>query len=182
VKKFSETLINSTYLIPLFLLLVSFTFITGCSSGVERLNSENVIQVREAIFDLGEDSEHSSIPRLVELYDTTDSKEVRLEIIRALGKMEEEGPVARLVRMLGDMDTDIRIAAAEALGKIGDPKAVPALTGLIADYDVRLVAIWSLGNIGDTGAVEELSRYLNDEDKYVRYQVKRALKKIADAK
>jgi HEAT repeat protein len=43
--------------------------------------------------------------------------------------------VPALIQALGDSDWDVRRAAAEALGAIGDPQAVPALIQALGDCD-----------------------------------------------
>jgi ParB-like chromosome segregation protein Spo0J len=50
--------------------------------------------------------------------------------------------VPPLIRALGDSDRAVRRAAAEALGKLGDPQAVPALIQALwdSDWDVRRAA------------------------------------------
>ncbi len=46
------------------------------------------------------------------------------------------------------------------------------------DSDVRAEAADALGEIGDARAVEALTQALEDEDAYVRYQAEKALEKI----
>lgn len=46
------------------------------------------------------------------------------------------GAVEALLGALRDYDRDFRLAAAEALGRIGDPRSIPALAGAQADEDV----------------------------------------------
>ena len=62
------------------------------------------------------------------------------------------------------MDKDVRKAAAEALGQIGDPRTVEPLIAALKDADkgVRWVAASALGQIGDERAVESLVAVLND--------------------
>ncbi len=86
------------------------------------------------------------------------------EVLQQLGAINEEaslaltlrpGPVAAtegiesLVAALGDPVADVRLAAAEALGKVGDGRVVPALSRLLQDGDsrVRAAAARSLGEI-----------------------------------
>jgi HEAT repeat protein len=68
-----------------------------------------------------------------------------------------EGPARvaeRLAELLHDVDPDIRRTAAQALGKLGEPSAVPALIEALSDHDahVRRYAAWSLGAIGEAFA------------------------------
>jgi hypothetical protein len=70
--------------------------------------------------------------------------------------------VPALIQALGDSDWDVRRAAAEALGKLGDPQAVPALIQALgdSDWDVRRAAAEALGELGDPQAVPALIQAL----------------------
>ena len=64
--------------------------------------------------------------------------------------------VPALTAALDDPDADVRAHAAEALGHLGAPDAVPAaaaLAGLLADADaeVALAAVMALGSLGEEG-------------------------------
>jgi HEAT repeat protein len=63
-------------------------------------------------------------------------------------------------------DAGVRRAAAEALGEIGDPRAVDALLGALNDPDalLRCEAVVALGRIRDARAVPRLQVALRDED------------------
>jgi HEAT repeat protein len=75
----------------------------------------------------------------------------------------------------------IQLAAADALGRIGEP-AVPALTEALFDGNavVRLQAARALGYMGAqaTAAVPALERALHDQDEAVRQQAALALGQI----
>jgi HEAT repeat protein len=49
-----------------------------------------------------------------------------------LGEFGDKSAVQPLSKALGDRDSAVRGAAAEALGRLGDPAAVPALLGAVA--------------------------------------------------
>ena len=80
-----------------------------------------------------------------------------------------------LIEALKDRDPAVRYYAAEALGKTGDPVAVPALIDVaLRDVvslsgEVGLTAAVALGEIGDPIAVPELIDALKDENSTVRY-------------
>ena len=70
-----------------------------------------------------------------------------------------------------------------ALGRIGDPRAVPALNERLEhdfDKDVRVAAAWALGEIGDEGGAVALERAVIAEKHHheVRDAASLALKKI----
>ena len=70
--------------------------------------------------------------------------------------------------------------AAEALGEIGDARAVEPLILALKDeyWEVRRRAAEALGEIGDARAVEPLKKALNDESRGVREAARDALEKI----
>lgn len=96
-----------------------------------------------------------------------ENRGVRTKAARAIGEIFDQGEVERerprLIRQLSDMlqddDNYIRRAAAEALGKIKDPAAVPALIAALKDKDggVLEAATEALGKIKDPRAVQALA-------------------------
>jgi hypothetical protein len=68
--------------------------------------------------------------------------------------------VPPLIQALGDWNSDVRVAACEALGEIGDGQAVPHLIQALGDgdEDVRAAACRALGEIGDRQAVPPSSK------------------------
>ena len=74
-------------------------------------------------------------------------------------------------------------AAAEALVKIGEPAVEPLIHALKdEDSDVRAAAAMALGKIGDERAVEPLTEALEDESYQVREAAKKALADIQKQK
>ncbi|NQE35343.1 Phycocyanobilin lyase subunit alpha [Microcoleus sp. IPMA8] len=78
----------------------------------------------------------------------------------------------------------MRSSAADALGKIGDEKAIPGLLKLLEDSHsyVRSSAADALGKIGDEKAIPGLLKLLEGLDYYVRSSAADALGKIGDVK
>jgi len=87
--------------------------------------------------------------------------------------------VEALIQALKDTTWSVRENAAEALGEIGDARAVEALIQALKDQSgsVRANAAWALGKIGRP-AVEPLIQALEDEDGDVRAGAAEALERI----
>ena len=83
-------------------------------------------------------------------------------------RLETEGSksVPKLIKLLYSKDREIRIAAAQALGNIGDPAAVDSLISALKIHDntLRKAITDALGSIGDPRAVEPLKEILDDKD------------------
>ncbi len=170
-------------------LIISFlTFTLGCPLNgsyeklINDLNSENIIVLNNAVVSLGEDQEKKAVPMLIELLKSTELREFKINIVKALGKISENSSVDILIKILKEKDKELRIAAIEALGKIKDPKAIPYLINNVEDKDVQLVTIWALGAIGDKRASAVLAKLLDGKDKYVRYNAIRSLESIGKNK
>jgi len=80
--------------------------------------------------------------------------------------------VSTLCQLLGDSDECVRWDAAEAIGELGDPTAIPALLEAIRDpcSVVRLCVADALGAIGKRGpdVTAALCGLLTDADEHVR--------------
>jgi hypothetical protein len=79
-------------------------------------------------------------------------------------------------------DASMRLIAVEALGKIGDPRAVEALILALRDENnrVRRATAEALGELGDSRAVAPLITALQDRDANVRYIATSALGELGD--
>jgi len=87
-----------------------------------------------------------------------------------------------LIKALIDKYEYVRNNVADALGEIGDKRAVEPLIKALEDktWSVRESAARALGNIRDKRAVEPLIKALGDEDWSVRKSAAEALVKIGD--
>jgi HEAT repeat protein len=96
-------------------------------------------------------------------------------------KMIAKRDVEGLIKALGYRKDDfVRRKAAEALGQVGDARAVGPLMAALQDSKayVRKAAAGALGQIGDARAVEPLVAALNDRDRNVRSVAGHALDKM----
>jgi HEAT repeat protein len=57
---------------------------------------------------------------------------MRYEAATACGEMEAEAAVPRLIELTDDVDTEVQLAAIQALGKIGGGQARKCLEGLLS--------------------------------------------------
>lgn len=110
----------------------------------------------------------------------------RMEAAKLLGASKDPRALGPLVAALGDASRDVRWAAVEALGELGDRRAVPALVEYLKRPEAyrwgkRLVAA-ALGAIGDPSAVEPLQGLLADEDPFVRRLAAISLLRTGDAR
>jgi HEAT repeat protein len=96
--------------------------------------------------------------------------------------LKSKGDVGGLIEALNyEKDHNVRLAAASALGKIGDDQAVEPLIDALDDRrEVKEVAILSLGKIGDPVAGDSLVDMLEDKNWEVRSSAAKALGQIGD--
>jgi HEAT repeat protein len=88
--------------------------------------------------------------------------------------------VDALAAAMHDPDADVRWEAANALGEIKDPRAVPALLEALRAKDLQWHAALALGEIKDPRAVDPLIAALQNKDPEFREQVSSALGEIKD--
>jgi HEAT repeat protein len=86
--------------------------------------------------------------------------------------------VKGLIKALGDVEPEIRLAAVRALGALGDARAVEPLVAILeggGDSLLRQAAAEALGALGDARAVEPLTAALRDAVRAVRRAAAAAL-------
>ena len=92
---------------------------------------------------------------------------VRYEAIHAIARLPAEPELTRaLLEVMATGETELSIAAARALGKMGDPSAVPALRQTLATASSRMLAANSgraLGLLGDVESIPALLERLEQE-------------------
>ncbi|GET40636.1 HEAT repeat domain-containing protein [Microseira wollei] len=122
-----------------------------------------------------------SIDRIYQFWCRYSDAEFIESVVVALGQTNIK-MVEKLQQALNDEDWYVREKAAEALGNIGNPQAVPALIAALKDKDSfsRTNAAEALGNIGNPQAVDALIAALNYEDWFVRIKAGEALGKIGN--
>jgi HEAT repeat protein len=88
--------------------------------------------------------------------------------------------VQAYLHQLSNDEAPYRWGAAEALGRLEDPRAVDLLMERLEDPDwrVREKAAWALGRIGDPRAVPKLNRLMRDEREVVQDTAREAIQEI----
>lgn len=79
-----------------------------------------------AIYAMGKNCDPSRLPILLKELGNSDV-EMRYEATGACSELEEEEAVPHLIKLFNDIDTDVRIAAIQAAGKIGGTQAKKSL-------------------------------------------------------
>jgi len=106
---------------------------------------------------------------------------VRQAATRALGLVWQIPPLVDL----GSADAGLRLAALEALGQLGDARAVGAVVAVArrgTDGAVRQRAVETLGQLGDPRAVGPLLAVLDDDEPSLRAGAATALGQIGDGR
>lgn len=133
----------------------------------------------EAVETIGSDTAVKAVIELLETGDTGPSRRARLLV--ALGRFKAKPAVAPILGTLEDPAPEVRAAAAEALGKIGQLEGVGGpLRRLLADrvVAVRKAAITALGVLADRNAIPELMAASHTEE--TRFEATQALAAMPD--
>ncbi len=120
------------------------------------------------------------VERLIEEYRVASTSR-RLFIIEQWIEIGKDA-VFPLTLILKDNAIDLRLAAAQTLGQIGDVAAVTTLIGALndTDKDVRYAVVRALGQLKNVEAVIPLIEALNDVDENISSAVAEALGQIKD--
>ncbi|HYI00339.1 HEAT repeat domain-containing protein [Hyalangium sp.] len=128
------------------------------------------VQVLETLRTSG-NLQESFLPMLHGKLASEKRPEVKAALARTIGDLKSPSSLEALQAALdpGATDSDTALANKElaaALGKLGDPRAAPALTELLRAKDsyTRIEAIQALGILRAPGAVEPLLKLASNED------------------
>lgn len=150
---------------------------------LKNFKSQDIENKKEAIIFFGETREKRAVDHLIE--DIENDRDLRPDIIRALGQIGDSKAVPCLLNYIGSEDWQERGLSAEALGEIkGGHGVVDALIPLLNDtHDtVHWQVTWALGEIGDKSAIDPLLENLKEKDYRKCWHAVWALGKIGDRK
>lgn len=138
----------------------------------------------QAVKTLAKLGDPSTVPALIDAIDfgvgagsdpaIKRANEANKEIAQALGEFGDKSAVEPLSKLAErSKDSYAKIAAINALGDLGDAKAVPKLVEIAVDEGnepyVNKKAVQALGNIGDPGAVPAIKKMLFHERKGISF-------------
>ena len=115
---------------------------------------------------LGQVGSTELAPNLLEaLVDEKDTS-VKMELIRSLGELEDNGSTETLIDLTNSEDVDISIEAVRSLGRIADDRAADPLIKLLADkrWDLRREVIAALKKLDLTGLINTLIEVIEEAD------------------
>jgi HEAT repeat protein len=128
----------------------------------------------QALVELTEKFEdREAVPFLIQvLEDRTIGRKLQGTVARALGSLHDSRALRPLLELLANCHHKERAACISALGELGDPGAIPALTALLLDPAARKShrggAAYALGRIGDSSVVPALLQGLRSLDDDLR--------------
>lgn len=116
---------------------------------------------------------------------------LRVLAIKTISSFKDKTSVSALMYCLNDKNSNykIRLAAAEALGKIGDKNAFESLTNVVCDEEekstyVKESAVVALGMLGDNRALDvfnsiiDTKKMFSSQFSYLRERIVEAISKI----
>ncbi len=118
------------------------------------------------------------VPELRELLrDRQIPSTAKVLAIDALGRLGALSAVEELLELYDHPHQPVRIATMQALGRLCDPRSLPAVTLATADkaWEVRAQAAICLGRLGSREAVPALKQLLADEQWWVRYHAAQSM-------
>jgi HEAT repeat protein len=152
-----------------------------------RLKSFNADTRARFAREISETGDLRLISKLASAVKDDDLYTIRLTAITALGNLRDPSSATTLIEALNDPSPAVRIAAANALGAIGDKRASESLRTLLKnrhDEQARIAAVGALGKLRASDAVEQILEIANNESDpwAVRKASVEALGDIRDAR
>ncbi len=123
---------------------------------------------------------------LAQFFTDESDRAIRLNLIRALGKLGDDATLPLLLNALKDRETLVRLEAAHALSRFNSSAGFEALLVALQqrneanDREIRQFAAEALGQLGDRRAVAPLCEALKDEAELVRATAAKALGQLGD--
>ena len=176
-----KTALFITILVPTLLLGVSSFAATHDGASVSD-NSQPTVPSDMLMLVPFESADKENVEALLQYLNDPDPF-VRVEVVQALGEIQEKQSLVAVSGCLNDENIYVRAYAAEALGKIGMIDVSLTLSKLLPALDdpspyVRAMMVSALGELQDARVIVSLREMLQDKDKTVRGMAAWALDNI----
>lgn len=134
------------------------------------------IDVKKFIIDIiGSTRDLKAFPLLLKTLEDEDGN-IKATVVEHLGNIKKTAVVVdALIALLKSADTWVGYHVIDALGKIGDARAVDALISALSRKDLRKSAIIALGQIADISSIPLIVPFLKNESKTVREEAVKAV-------
>jgi hypothetical protein len=152
---------------------------TSTNDSIKCLNGSDFETRIDAMSELRDRKDTSAVPALVQLLQNDRDHRIREEAAFSLEGIGDARAVEPLIVALMDLNADVRLKTARALGTFMASRAVEPLCTSLRDPDqvVRVFAAYALGKIGDRKAIEPLRAALqNSTHPEARQAIERVLK------
>jgi HEAT repeat protein len=132
---------------------------------------------KQAIDVLGKIGDDRAVETLVDFIDGEGDPALQVTTLRALGAIGSEDATRAVADRLVAENADVRSAAARALGRIGDTRAIEPLEDVLESDDedsVRASAAWALNQIGTERARKRVQSFTDDRSYLVQSEAQKA--------
>ena len=145
---------------------------------IEAFKTTNT-DVKKFIIDiLGSTGDLKALPLLLKALDDKDEN-VRASAVEHLGNIRKNVSVINaLIAILKKKDIWVAYPAADALGRIGDARAVDALVSVLQQKALRKPVIRALGQISEVRSLNSIVPFLKDESKTIREETVKAIERF----
>lgn len=133
------------------------------------------IDVKKFIIDIiGSTRDLKAFPLLLKTLEDEDEN-IKAAVVEHLSNIKKNSAVVdALIALLKSADTWVAYHVINALGKIGDARAIDALISALSRKDLRKSAIIALGQIADISSISLIIPFLKNESKTVREEALKA--------